>query len=103
MCIKLRYRYTKIQLCPDAISCILFIILCMNKEKEIEIMSGKKTIGDRIDKVVDKVSGKAGRAKEKIAAAGKDFAGIARDISKSAKKAAVDSGSAVSGLVHKGK
>ncbi|OGS27477.1 MAG: hypothetical protein A2297_02780 [Elusimicrobia bacterium RIFOXYB2_FULL_48_7] len=66
-------------------------------------MNDKKTIGERIDKVVNEVSEKAGMAKDKIAAAKENVIGIAQDISKSVKKAANDSSAVVSDLTHKGK
>ncbi|MFA6448989.1 MAG: hypothetical protein WCX65_05970 [bacterium] len=62
-------------------------------------MSSKKTIGNRVDQVVDEVSENVDKAKSKIALAKKEVEDIAHNISKSAKKAVDDSGDAVSDLV----
>ena len=53
-------------------------------------MSDNETIGQRVDKVVSKVSKNVEKAKGKIATAKEDASAIAHDISKSMKKAVKD-------------
>lgn len=64
-------------------------------------MNNKKTIGERVDKVVDKVSEKVERAKDNMVVVKEDVADFAHGISKGVKKTVNDSGSAVSDLFHK--
>lgn len=75
-----------------------------NTEKTIKrrnrIMSDKKTVGERVDKVVDKVSKKVDDGKDNVAKAKKDISDAARDIKKSVKKAVEDTGDAVADLIH---
>ena len=66
-------------------------------------MSDKKTVGERVDKALDKVSKNVDRAKGKIGRAKEDVSDAAHDISKSVKRAVEDSGDAVSKLTHKKK
>ena len=66
-------------------------------------MSDDKTIGEHVDKVVDRVSENVDKVKERIAAAKEDVSDILRDISEGVEKAADDSGNADSGLVHENK
>ena len=62
----------------------------MLQYKEVKIMGDNETIGQRVDKVVSKVSENVEKAKGKIAIAKEDAADIAHDISKSVKKAVKD-------------
>ena len=62
-------------------------------------MRDKRTVGERVDDVVDKVSKDVEKAKGKIATAKGEVSDIAHDISKSVKKAVHDSGDAVSELM----
>ena len=55
--------------------------------KGVKIMGNKETIGQRVDKVVNKVSENVEKAKSKIATAKEDAADIAHKISNSVKKA----------------
>jgi len=59
-------------------------------------MNDEKSIGKKVDEVVEK-------AKAKIAAAHGDAKTIARDISKGVKRAVEDTGDAITDLINKGK
>ena len=63
----------------------------------------RKTIGNRVDKVVGQMSKKVETTKDKIFTAKDGVSEIAHDISASVKKAVHDSSDVVSDLVHKKK
>lgn len=64
-------------------------------------MVDEKSIGERVDEVVSKVSDKVDQAKAKLATAKVDVAGIARDLAKGVKRAAEDAGDTVKDLINK--
>ena len=71
-------------------------------------MNDGKSIGKKVDEVVEKVKekaaevkGKVKEAKEKIAGAKGDASTMARDISKGVKRAVEDTGDAITDLLNK--
>lgn len=64
-------------------------------------MNDEKSIGNKVDEVVEKVKDKVEKAKGKIAGAKGDASIIARDISKGVKRAVEDAGDAITDLINR--